>query len=602
VATQPTCAVPTGTITITASGASDLEYSINGGVFWQTNNVFSGLTYGSYYIRVRSASKPDCWADYTGNPIVINREPLPPCISDVDVTQPTCSVPTGSIKVNMCCCTNTFEYSKDNGDTWQDSPLFTGLTAGPYIIVVRSKSDPTCETNCIINPVIINPAPSLPVITGVVVTQPTCASPLGSIVVNATVTSGTIEYSKDGGLVWQDGNTFSGLLSGNYYIKVRTKGYPDCVVEYTGNPVRINPVPSTACIDAPVVTQPDCILGSGSIEIRSHCSNSAVEYSIGSGWQDSPMFTGLVPGSYTLSVRVKGDITCVASYSGNPVVINAVPAMPSITGVTLTQPTCASPTGTITVTATLATGTMEYSINGGLVWQDSNIFGNLLAGNYYIKVRTKGHPTCVATYANNPVIINPVPVPPCIGAPVVTQPDCINGFGTIEVKALCCTTPMEYRLTGANARPWQDSPVFTNLLPGSYNIEVRSKTDNTCITIYTGNPVIINAVPVKPVITGVTVTQPDCEQTTGQIVITATGSGAMEYSISGGGSWQPGGTFSNLSPGSYAVRVRLAGHPTCYVDATAYAVVNPLPTPPAAPVATVTQPTCQVTKGTITVT
>ncbi|MEZ4959932.1 MAG: DNRLRE domain-containing protein, partial [Saprospiraceae bacterium] len=64
-----------GQITVTATGTS-LEYSIDGGVSYQTSNVFTGLSAGSYYIRIRNSTS-GCLIDYTGNPVVINN---PVCI------------------------------------------------------------------------------------------------------------------------------------------------------------------------------------------------------------------------------------------------------------------------------------------------------------------------------------------------------------------------------------------------------------------------------------------------------------------------------------------------------------------------------------------
>jgi len=66
---QPTCALPTGTITVNATGTGTLEYALNGGTF-QTSNVFSGLAPGSYSMAVRSQTAPDCVA-YGSDPVVL---------------------------------------------------------------------------------------------------------------------------------------------------------------------------------------------------------------------------------------------------------------------------------------------------------------------------------------------------------------------------------------------------------------------------------------------------------------------------------------------------------------------------------------------------
>ena len=63
----------------------------------------------------------------------------------------------------------------------------------------------------------------------------------------------------------------------------------------------------------------------------------------------------------------------------------------------------------------------------------------------------------------------------------------------------------------------------------------------------------------KPILSDVAITQPTCvNKTGGQIVITASSSSTLEYSITNEPSWQSNNTFSNLGVGQYTVRVRNA--------------------------------------------
>ena len=58
-------------------------------------------------------------------------------------------------------------------------------------------------------------------------------------------------------------------------------------------------------------------------------------------------------------------------------------------------------------------------------------------------------------------------------------------------------------------------------------------------------------------ITAVQSVNPTCQDTNGQIIITATGGlGSLEYSIDGGQLFQPGNTFQDLQPGAYDIEVR----------------------------------------------
>src|SRR5690606_40271529 len=87
------------------------------------------------------------------------------------------------------------------------------------------------------------------------------------------------------------------------------------------------------------------------------------------------------------------DTTCVSTATS--ATINAVPDAPAQAVVTTVQPTCAVPSGTITVTAPIGAG-LEYSING-VDYQASTIFSALAANTYNVTVRNSSDTTCVST-------------------------------------------------------------------------------------------------------------------------------------------------------------------------------------------------------------
>ena len=136
------------------------------------------------------------------------------------VTQPTCAA--GTIVVNATTALGTLEYSIDNGVTYQSTNTFDALASGNYYLTLR-KQGSTCIKNYDSNPVVINSGVDFTV-TEPTIIAPTCSAAPGTIVLNATATSGTLEYSIDNGSTYQTSNTFNGLLAGNYTIKVRKQG------------------------------------------------------------------------------------------------------------------------------------------------------------------------------------------------------------------------------------------------------------------------------------------------------------------------------------------------------------------------------------------
>src|SRR5690606_41191376 len=86
--TQPTCADPTGTITVTAPLGANLEYSIDG-VNYQSGVLFAGLGAGTYQVTVRDINDTTCVSNQTE--ITINETPTIPVAPTATDTKPTCA-------------------------------------------------------------------------------------------------------------------------------------------------------------------------------------------------------------------------------------------------------------------------------------------------------------------------------------------------------------------------------------------------------------------------------------------------------------------------------------------------------------------------------
>ena len=576
---QPTCGTPTGSITITTQ--SGVEYSLDG-VTYQASNVFSGLAPSTTYtLYVRNTADNTCIAS-SGSVTTINAIPTPPVVpTSASVTQPTCGTPSGSITITS---QSGVAYSLD-GITYQASNAFSGLAPGNYTLYVRNIADNTCVTSSA-SATTINAIPTPPVVpTTASVTQPTCGTPSGSI---SITTQTGVMYSLDG-TMYQASNAFSGLAPGNYTLYVRNTADNTCVTP-SGSSITINAIPTPPVVPTTAsVVQPTCGTPTGSITIT---TQTGVEYSLnGTTYQASNVFSGLAPSTtYTLYVRNTADNTCITS-SGSVTTINAIPNPPAVpTSASVTQPTCGTPSGSITITAQSG---VAYSLDG-ITYQASNTFTGLAPGNYTLYVRNTADTTCV-TSSSSATTINAIPIPPVVPTTAsVTQPTCGTPSGTITITT---QTGVEYSLNGTT---YQASNAFSGLAPGAYILYVRNIADNTCITP-SGSPITINAIPTPPVVpTTVSVVQPTCGIPSGSITITTqTG---VEYSLNGT-TYQASNTFTGLVPGTYTLYVRNTADNTCVTSSGSVTTINAIPTPPVVPTtASVTQPTCGMPLGSITIT
>ncbi|MBK9531352.1 MAG: HYR domain-containing protein [Chitinophagaceae bacterium] len=370
--------------------------------------------------------------------------------NDCGVTQPTDLAGIGFPGVHLI-----LNAEGEEGPTVVSTPPSGSLFPVGTTTVNSVATDVNGNTaNCSFTVTVQHPI----LITAPTVTQPTCELSTGTIVVNATGNS-TLEYSVDNGATYQASASFSGLVTGNYNIKVRLQSSPSCEAAYTNNPVVLSE--ATGCcvppiITAPSVTQPTCATPTGTIVVNA-TGNSTLEYSVDNGatYQASATFSGLATGNYNITVRIQSSPLCEAAYANNPVVLSEATGCcvpPTITAPTVTQPTCATPTGTIVVNAT-GNSTLEYSVDNGATYQVSATFSGLAPGNYNIKVRIQNNQTCTTAYAGNPVVLNAAAIFACPGNMVETITNqnnpCFKAVNTPNPVFCGTLTKLTWKLTGA---------------------------------------------------------------------------------------------------------------------------------------------------------
>lgn len=127
-----TCSGNDGSIDITASGGSgSYEYSIDGGVTFQTSPIFTGLTGGTYTVVVNDLSVA-CSGSSTS---VVNVSTTLSLSSNS--TDPTCVGADGTITITIPSGSGSYEFSIDGGATFQSAGFFSGLSGGTYNVVVN---------------------------------------------------------------------------------------------------------------------------------------------------------------------------------------------------------------------------------------------------------------------------------------------------------------------------------------------------------------------------------------------------------------------------------------------------------------------------------
>ena len=209
--TQPNCADPTGTITVTAPIGGVIEYSVDG-ITYQSSTVFSGLATGDYNITAQD-NVTLCTSLITV--VTVDPVPTPPA-------EPT----------TACYETATFNATSCVWDVTGTQPL------EPTIACYETATFNT--TLCVWD--VTGTQDSPPTVSTV---QPDCINITGTINISAP-TGANIEYSIDG-ITFQSSPTFSGLIPGNYDVVAQDASIGCSSISA---PISIDNIPSAEQVDA----------------------------------------------------------------------------------------------------------------------------------------------------------------------------------------------------------------------------------------------------------------------------------------------------------------------------------------------------------------
>ena len=281
---------------------------------------------------------------------------------------------SGEIDIIASEGTAPYEYSIDNGVTYETTALFTGLAAGDYDVMVRDAN--LCTMGDLVT--ISEPANALDFTA--TPTDVLCnGDASGEIDIIASEGTAPYEYSIDNGVTYETTALFTGLAAGDYDVMVR-----DANLCTMGDLVTISEPANALDFTA---TPTDVLCNgdaSGEIDIIASEGTAPYEYSIDNGatYGTTALFTGLAAGDYDIMVRdanlcTMGDLVTISE-----------PAIALDFTTTITDVTCfGGNDGEIEITASGGSPAYEYSSDGGVSYQSSNIFAGLIAGDYTIFVR-----------------------------------------------------------------------------------------------------------------------------------------------------------------------------------------------------------------------
>ena len=432
------------------------------------STAFTTACAGTYTVTLQSILTPSCSYQTT----MVVTEPTAVSISSVNVIHEADGLANGSLTINATGGNPPYQYSINNGASFQGSNNFTGLAAGVYYTVVQDANG--CETTELISVGLIA-STGCEVVAGVAPQSTTCFGLCdGEILVDyENLQMGTPGSPYNVTIEDSDG---SPIGVQNFLTETQSLLFSGvCAVTYT---ITIQGTSCSFIIPVPVLsapamtvyantTPPTFGLSNGDIELFVIGGVPPFQYSInnGSSYQASPYFDGLAEGIYPGLVQDANGCTQpldipLTDFTACNVSVNANAAIaPSCFGI------C---DGTINYSFNdiYHHGTYIISLQKGNVPVQTSIynsisgigdFENICAGNYNVVVTD-----IFGCTTSSSVILNQ-PTQVLISNVITTDADPFMNNGTATIIATGGQAPYTYSLNGTN---YFSSNIFTDLPKG----------------------------------------------------------------------------------------------------------------------------------------
>ncbi len=359
---QPICSNDFGSIHINPIGGSGMySYEWSHDEMLDTN-LASDLSSGMYTIEVIDALNCIALCNYTiQNPGSIT-------IETVSIISSTCGSSNGSITIEAVpgAIGNALNYSIDGGFSTQESNVFNGLSSGSYSIVVSNSNGCTITDVAMVNDA-----------EGPEVSIESACNFDGLLDINLTVQGGEAPYD------YQWVGT-GGAYSSEDLLDVIPGTYQVLVTDINGCNASISITQDECCITEnfceATIVQPTCDHSFGTILITADGGSAPYEFS----WNhDASINVGVlenvVAGTYT--VNISDALNCETSCS---YIIEEEPSL-VISSITSEHPTCGNTNGSLNIQVNNSTD-VNYSIDGGITFQQNALFENIPSGIYNVVV------------------------------------------------------------------------------------------------------------------------------------------------------------------------------------------------------------------------
>jgi len=521
---------------VCSNGHGSVDITIEGGSTPYTY-AWSNGTSGEDLLNVNEGTYSCTITDNSGCSITtpiytIENESGTLSLDNIDVDNEICGNGLGEIELVISGGTTPYSYSWTNGATTRD--IFN-LSEGTYTGTISDNNGCSVSTGALN---LINEAGDM-ALESVDVTDEICDNNLGEI--NITISGGTTPIS----FAWSNGNTvedLTGLNEGNYSCHVTDNN--GCELDFN---TTVNNDNGTLSLDNTIVTDEDCGLANGAVDITVSGGHTPLTYSWNTGAVTLDI-SSLSAGNYTCVISDnKG---CKLNVTGD--VHNNAGTL-SLDNHALTNETCGNGEGAIDLTVSGDETPITFLWSNGATTEDLT---NISEGEY----------TCTITdNLGCKIIAGPYTINDFAGTLTVdnvtsTNEQCSDATGSIDLTVSGGTSPISYS--------WSNGATTEDLTELSADTYTYTVTDANNCSVSSSVNVLNDAGTLN--IDSYVKTDETCDANNGALDLTVSGGTApLSFLWNSGHSTED---ISDLNEGAYQVTITDANN--CQIISQEYNVIN----------------------------
>ncbi len=572
-AAQTFCASNSPTVSnLVASGTAIQWYAASTGSTPLANTT--ALANGIHYYASQTLNSCESVARLNVT-ATVSANPTTPAIGTI--TQPTCTLATGSVILNSLPASGTWTLTRTPDNVTKTgtgtSSTISALITGTYTFTVVNSSGCTSSASASI---IITGQPAAPAAPTGTAAQSFCsgASPTVASLI-ATGTALKWYAATTGGTALA---TTTALVNGSHYYASQT-------VSSCESSVRLDVTVSlTASPAAPTgtLTQTFCSGSSGTVANLVATGTAIKWYAAATGGTALSGTTALVNGTHYYASQTVN--TCESSARLNiTATVSTAPTAPTVG--TITQPTCALATGSVILNGLPSTGTWTLTVSPGATTTTgtgaSKTITGLASGTYTYSVTNAGG--CKSAASAN-IVINPQPTAPSAPTGTAAQSFC-TGATVASLAATGTSIKWYAAATGGTALT-----TTTTLVNGTHYY--ASQTVTTCESATRLNvTATVNALPAAPAAIGGTKSACIGKTTT---LTDATAAGVWSSSNTAIATISTTGIVTGVAAGTATISYTIQNISGCTRSVTTAVTINALAAQPG----NFTASTAAVTPGT----